>query len=67
MNELINQMNELSNRKAAKSITTYDFLKLYTSIQHEKLLKILNFVIDFSCKSKTENKISINNYGIANR
>ena len=36
-------------------------------ITHDKLIKILSSVIDFAFKGRTQNKISINNYGIGNR
>ena len=59
-------MNKLSNRKAAKSVSTYDFSTLYTNIPHDKLIKTLSTVIDFALKGRTQGKISITSYGIAN-
>lgn len=49
-----------------KCVSIYIFLILYTNILQNKLIKILNFVTDFPFKGKTQNKMSINNYGIAN-
>ena len=62
---VIDALNKLSNRKAAKSISN-EFSTLYTHILHGKLIKTSNSVIDFAFKVKTQNKISINNYNIAN-
>ena len=55
------------NRKAAKSVSIYDILTLYTKIPHDKLIKTLNSVIDFNFKGRTQNKISINSCRIDNR
>lgn len=49
-----------------KSVSIYIILILYTNIPQNKLIKILNFVTDFPFKGKTQNKMSIKNYGIAN-
>ena len=57
---MINAVNKLTKRNAAKSIST-----LYTNIPHDKLIETLNFVIDFSFKGKTQSKISINKYNEA--
>ena len=37
----------------------------YTNIPHDKLIKTLNPVKDFAFKSTTQNKMSIDNYGVA--
>ena len=63
---VIDTLNKLSNRKAAKSVSTYDFSTLYTNIPHDKLIKTLSSVIDFAFKGRTQGKISITSYGIAN-
>ena len=63
---VIDTLNKLNNRKAAKSVTTYDFSTLYTNIPHDKLIRTINSVIDFAFKGRTQEKISINSYGIAN-
>ena len=63
---VIDTLNKLSNRKAAKSVSTYDFSTVYTNIPHDELIKTLNSVIDFTFKGRTQSKISIRNCGIAN-
>ena len=63
---VIDNLNKLSNRKRAKSVSTYDFSTLYTNIPHDKLIETLNSVIDFSFKGRIQEKISVNSYGIAN-
>ena len=45
--------NKLSNRKAAKSISTCGFSILYTNILHDKLIKTLNSPMDFDFKCRT--------------
>ena len=63
---VIDTLNKLSNRNAAKPVSTYDFSTLYTNIPHDKLIKTLSSVIDFAFKGRTQGKISINSYGKAN-
>ena len=62
---MIDTLSKPSNRKAAKSVSRYIFSILYTNSPHDKLIKTLNFVTDFTRKSRTQNKISISNYTIA--
>ena len=58
---VIDAINKLTKRNAAKSISTFDFSTLYTNIPHDKLIQTLNFVVDFAFKGRTQSKISINN------
>ena len=53
-------------RKSAKCVTSFDFSTLYTKIPHDKLIDVLNKIIDFAFKGGTRGKISINNSGTAN-
>ena len=62
---VINAINKLGKRNAAKSINTYDFSTLYTNIPHDKLIQTLNFVVDFAFKGRTQSKISVNNHNDA--
>ena len=52
-------------RRSAKCITSFDFSTLYTKIPHDKLITVLNKIIDFVFKGGTRNKISIHGSGIA--
>ena len=62
---VIENINKLTKRNAARSVNTYDFSTLYTNIPHDKLIETLNHVIDFSFKGRTQSKISINDYNEA--
>ena len=56
-------MNGLNKRRKATSVSTFDFSILYTKLPHNKLLMVLNSLIDF-CFDGGENKyITVNNYG----
>ena len=39
---------KLNKRKAAKSMSTFNFSTLYTKIPHDKLLYVLNEITDFA-------------------
>ena len=47
----------INAKKIAKSISTFDFATLYTTIPHNLLIKFLSEVINFAFKSKTRNNI----------
>ena len=53
-------------RKSAKCVSSFDFSTLYTKIPHDKLIDVLNKIIDFVFKGGTRNKISVNRSGHAN-
>ena len=53
---MIDTLNKLSNQKAVKFVSTYDFATLYTNIPHDKLIKTLNSVIDFAFKGRAKTK-----------
>ena len=53
-------------RRSAKCISSFDFSTLYTKIPHDKLLLVLNGIIDFAFKGGTRNRISISKSGSAN-
>ena len=44
---VIDCLKRLSTRKKAKSLSTFDFSTLYTKIPHDKLLLVLNELVDF--------------------
>ena len=55
-------MNGLNKRRKATSVSNFDFSTLYTQLPHNKLLMVLNSLIDFYFDG--ENKyITVNNYG----
>ena len=56
-------MNGLNKRRKATSVLTFDFSTLYNKLSHNKLLMVLNSLIDF-CFDGGECKYStVNNYG----
>ena len=60
---VIDAINGLNKRRKATSVSTLDFSTLYTKLPHNKLLIVLNSLIDF-CFDEGENKhITVNNYG----
>ena len=44
---VIEKIKKLNQRNCAKSISTYDFTTLYTTLEHDNLLKDLKEIIDF--------------------
>ena len=59
---VINSINNLNKRNRALSLTTFDFSTLYTNIPHDKLLSVLNELVDFCFKGSTKNYITVDNY-----
>ena len=45
---VISSINKLKKRKVAKGMSTFNFSMLYTKIFHDKLLYVLNEIIDFA-------------------
>ena len=54
---VISSISKLNERKAAKSMSTFDFSTLYTIIPHDKLLYVLNEITDFAFKGGTRNYV----------
>ena len=57
---VIKAIQKINKRNSAKSINTFDFSTLYTKIPHEKLLDVLNEIVDFCFQGGTHEKVSIN-------
>ena len=53
------------SRKSANCVSSFDFSTLYTKIPHDKLLEVLQKIIDFVFKGGTRKKIAINRGGTA--
>ena len=60
---VINTINKINKRHSAKHFSTFDFSTLYTKIPHNKLLEVLNEIIDFSFKGGTRDKITVTSSG----
>ena len=60
---VINAMNGLNKRMKATSVSTFDFSTLYTKSPHNKLLMVLNSLIDFCFDGGESKYITVNDYG----
>ena len=60
---VIDAMNGLNKRRKATSVSTFDFSTLYTKLPHNKLLMVLNSLIDFCFDGGESKYITVNNYG----
>ena len=60
---VVSSINKLNKRKAAKSMSTFDFSVLYTKIPHDKLLYVLNEITDFAFKGGTGDYVTVYNSG----
>ena len=58
---IIQSVNKLNKRNTAKSLSTFDFSTLYTKIPHDKLIQVLNEIIDFAFKGGTKDLINVYN------
>ena len=56
-------INKLNNHKAVRSMSTFNFLTLYTKIPHDKLLYVLNEITDFAFKGGTRDYVIVYNSG----
>ena len=60
---VIDAMNGLNKRKKATSVSTFDLSTLYTKLTHNKLLMVLNSLINFCFDGGESKYITDNNYG----
>ena len=56
-------MNGLNKWRKATSVAACDFSTLYTKLPHNKLLMVLNSLIDFCFDGGECKYIAVNNYG----
>ena len=61
--EKIDEMNGLNERRKEASVSTFDFSTVYTKLLHDKLLMVLNSLIDFCFDGEESKNITVNNYG----
>lgn len=59
---VIEKLNAVNKKKNAKCISTYDFKTLYTKIEHQNLIKVLDDIIDMVFKGGKRKYIAFNNY-----
>ena len=62
---VLNAVKKSFARRSAKCLSSFDFSTLYTKIPHDKLIDVLNKVIEFVYKGGTRNRISIHKSGNA--
>ena len=60
---VIDAMNGLNKQKKETSVLTFDFSTLHTKLPHNKLLTILNSLIDFCFDGRERKYIKVNNCG----
>ena len=60
---VINSLRKVSKSRRAKRISTFDFSTLYTNIPHNKLINVLNELIDFCFKGWENKHIAVTKYG----
>ena len=60
---VIDAMNGLNKRRKATSVSTFDFSTFFTKLPHNKLLMLLNSLIDFCFGGGESKYITVNNYG----
>ena len=60
---VIDAMNGLNKRRKATSVSTFDFSTLYTKLSHNKLLIVLNSLIDYCFDGGESKYITVNSYG----
>ena len=62
---LSSSINKLNKRRAAKSMSSFDFSRLHTKLPHDQLLYVLNRITHFDFKVGTRDYISVHNSGEA--
>ena len=60
---VIKTLKKLSDRKKAKTVSTYDFSTLYTKIPHSKLKYVLHELTDFCFNGCSDSKILMHKNG----
>ena len=60
---VIDAINGLNKQRKPTSVSTFDFSTLYTKLLHNKLLMLLNSLIDFCFDGGESKYITVNNYG----
>ena len=62
---VIEDINIINRKKKAKSIATYDFITLYTTLPHDKLIEMLCNIIDFVSEGGDRTHICISKISVA--
>ena len=62
---MIENINNINRKEKAKSIATYDFSTLYTTLPHDNLIKRLSNVISFGFEGGNRTYIFISKKNVA--
>ena len=60
---VIDSINRINAKRKAKSISTFDFSTLYTKIPHNKLIKVMNEMVDFSFQGDSHKVLAVSKSG----
>ena len=61
--EVIKNIKKINKRKSARTISTFDFSTLYTKIPHDKLIDVMNELVDFCFQGGSHEQLSISKSG----
>ena len=62
--DVVATLDKISAKGKARSISTFDFSTLYTKIPHDKLIDVLNQLVDFVFNSTDRVYLSVTNSGV---
>ena len=54
---ILDCVNKLNSTKTAKSVTTYDFSNLYTSLPHEEIVDTISTMVDAVFRSRERKNV----------
>ena len=60
---VIDSINRINAKRKAKSISTFDFSTLYTKIPHNKLIKVMNEMVDFCFQGDSHKVLAVSKSG----
>ena len=61
--DVVSTLDKISAKGKARSISTFDFSTLYTKIPHDKLIDVLNKLVDFTFNSTDRMFLSVTSSG----
>ena len=60
---VMDSINRINAKRKAKSISTFDFSTLYTKIPHNKLIKVMNEMVDFCFQGDSHKVLAVSKSG----
>lgn len=61
---IVEKLKVINTRKKAKTISTFDFSTLYTTLPHNMLVDVLKDMISFVFKASTRNKLGFSDHSL---